>query len=1306
MSRSTTFRAAISLSSALALVLSACSPKERPKNFAQGDSAEGYYAIAEYKDKEFPLITKSAIGKTDSRDRLTVKVTNFENQRNGKELLPAVKADSTSELVKKILDFEVPLHAKENTKDVYKLKFEFNKDWMDVIKIGAETDFNSQEASVGKKLENGKMAIPYVRMGVSYFYLEPVKNSDNEDTHILRMFPTTDIEKATHFKPNTSTYPEFLDLPSVETVLPRQFFSGEWFYSAILLEAKAGEGVDFLPTGFTLSQAFSIKSVSRIRFDIEQNRLVAKNVNLADGVKKETQQSSIQEDEVLVIPVENVDLTTTNKDPRKQGLSFNYEGENDRYRKPWQEREFLKLDISQVKSTLSKALGTTSSILDVKVTDDYLGFTVEYHTVKSKIRYSLKRAHSPLNGKIAFAEDMDHRFGYFTTDKDAVYNPLEVRSSDFDKYVLINRFFPEQKGPNYKKIVFNFSKTSPKEPAVFRQAAKDAILEWDKAFKKAKLDVELVVDESKDVDLGDIRYNVIDLIDDPMNSGLLGYGPTLADTKSGEIVASSTHIYASNFVNILTENLREYVYLKIGAIKQDQLISVDSFVDRLLEKIDNPINRSELNRVKMNSARAATIPSTQIVAGASPEGVRSTKLSRCSNVSLAMADLEKRLLENCNVKSNEADIVSYIEELKALNKGKSELVTHIPGREAKVLKACALNVAYPMLKHTVLHEIGHNLGLRHNFVASADWRNFADKVDSSNYESVRKQVASSSVMDYLAASAVDMNTPGPYDIAAIRFGYSGEIELADQNGNGSGQFVKINQAANLSSNESINGKKFRNYKFCTDEQIQYDLNEPVLGFEPLCIRHDHGTSALEITKNLLDQFNSSLNLYRYRHDFISSRLKHDEHIAKFFQHVYILPLSKIYVEWRFKLAKVLDNYKQANLMSFTPEQLDEVVKNAAAKMSESERYTFLDYYAAAQLMTDMIIDLASTGPKLCLSENVQGETVAASFTQIAKAATLAGVKVVDCQSEYAQSFIKSKGGVGPITEMGEYYEDVVFNPDRLKERDFHRPDVIGIGALIKDMVSWLDRPLVTKREQFKGYGRQGDAGAFIPSFSEEPLVRTKIIENAYDRALNGLAIERSGQKVYLPIFAESATVAVGLLNPISSRLRGTDQTAEASRITKDLIVTTISRLQDMPLDFQYWAENRSRRTIHYSTKKVDGQISKASLILMKYDLLSVIADMADLRLDEAGLQKLISDSKSKLDQVIAKRSSTDDNLDFDLMMIESFGSDAIGRDIAKILYYQKDLDLVSEVQKFKQNESEFREQLRAIELLIGVNFVK
>ena len=67
-----------------------------------------------------------------------------------------------------------------------------------------------------------------------------------------------------------------------------------------------------------------------------------------------------------------------------------------------------------------------------------------------------------------------------------------------------------------------------------------------------------------------------------------------------------------------------------------------------------------------------------------------------------------------------------------------------------------------LMDNTVTHEVGHSLGLRHNFIGSADLVNHAADEDCT------------SVMDYVDA-AHSPRTPQGYDFKAIAYGYDGQV---------------------------------------------------------------------------------------------------------------------------------------------------------------------------------------------------------------------------------------------------------------------------------------------------------------------------------------------------------------------------------------------------------------------------------------------------------------------------------------------------------------------------------------------------
>ena len=113
-------------------------------------------------------------------------------------------------------------------------------------------------------------------------------------------------------------------------------------------------------------------------------------------------------------------------------------------------------------------------------------------------------------------------------------------------------------------------------------------------------------------------------------------------------------------------------------------------------------------------------------------------------------------------------------------------------------------------KGVMAHEMGHSMGLRHNFAASFDALNYEpqywqlrtsngtvtkacadgtedgaacvgprwrDPLSKAEIEGDLGKYATSSVMDYPGDQSQDQNLPGKYDRAALRFGYGGVVDV-------------------------------------------------------------------------------------------------------------------------------------------------------------------------------------------------------------------------------------------------------------------------------------------------------------------------------------------------------------------------------------------------------------------------------------------------------------------------------------------------------------------------------------------------
>lgn len=199
---------------------------------------------------------------------------------------------------------------------------------------------------------------------------------------------------------------------------------------------------------------------------------------------------------------------------------------------------------------------------------------------------------------------------------------------------------------------------------------------------------------------------------------------------------------------------------------------------------------------------------------------------------------------------------------------------------------------------TLSHEIGHSLGLTHNFKGSFDKSNF--KFAGENTERHY-----SSIMDYPSPNRglTNYQKPGPYDAHALRAGYTGLIEVADnvkaaakdQNGKKvvgmnidgqvraveivGGKYVRLEDLKNavIPGRVDTNGKTVKSwwdvtsahlaklplkyYHFCTDIHV---------GGDPTCNRWDAGTTPQEVVKFYIDEYNDQYPLMNMRGDRINS----------------------------------------------------------------------------------------------------------------------------------------------------------------------------------------------------------------------------------------------------------------------------------------------------------------------------------------------------------------------------------------------------------------------------------------------------
>lgn len=170
------------------------------------------------------------------------------------------------------------------------------------------------------------------------------------------------------------------------------------------------------------------------------------------------------------------------------------------------------------------------------------------------------------------------------------------------------------------------------------------------------------------------------------------------------------------------------------------------------------------------------------------------------------------------------------------------------------------------IKATLLHEVGHALGLRHNFKASFDKKNFSFEGENTNRNYT-------SIMDYIAAPEMEYAGPGTYDVHALRAIYTGYIEVSDKaktSATAAGGVIinKDKVAVKVYQGKFIeleDVKKILGFKTWSQMQKQlvdksgllkhyYQCHDELVGRDPACTRYDEGASAIEVVKNEIQNY--------------------------------------------------------------------------------------------------------------------------------------------------------------------------------------------------------------------------------------------------------------------------------------------------------------------------------------------------------------------------------------------------------------------------------------------------------------------
>ncbi|MBD1881494.1 zinc-dependent metalloprotease [Coleofasciculus sp. FACHB-T130] len=424
----------------------------------------------------------------------------------------------------------------------------------------------------------------------------------------------------------------------------------------------------------------------------------------------------------------------------------------------------------------------------------YLPTLPDSRALSLKVHYSLSQLPEN-NGYIPRLAD--ERIGYFTT----VYKDFSSKSGKDPFVRYIQRWNLEKQdpaaslSPPKKQIVFWIENTVPVE---YRDAIREGVLMWNAAFEKAGFKDAIAVQqmpENATWDPADVRYNTIRWFNSL--DAAFALGPSRVNPLTGEILDADI-IVDADFVNSFKQ---EYRHLIEPNQKGNSSICHRGFLPSHSSK-----HGGEAHGGEAHGANRQVKPSLLEHDGHN---------HRCKGMQfanqMAVGSLSLSLLQNVSPRSDR--MKEYIHQFVRL---------------------------------LIAHEVGHTLGLRHNFRGST----LLTPEELNNTDITRAKGMVSSVMDYLPPNLAPQGVKqgdyytskvGAYDEWAIEYGYKpsgGVIPIAEQ------RF--LDEIAKKSSQPELAYASDED-SFDLDPTVnQYDLSGDPLGYS---------RSQLDIDRQLWDRLN-------------------------------------------------------------------------------------------------------------------------------------------------------------------------------------------------------------------------------------------------------------------------------------------------------------------------------------------------------------------------------------------------------------------------------------------------------------------
>ena len=492
------------------------------------------------------------------------------------------------------------------------------------------------------------------------------------------------------------------------------------------------------------------------------------------------------------------------------------------------EKGLINIELEKTYKTTTSEKCITNKLKD-------MSFNVRFYYSLVKLENLVSSDYEPINYPVRD----QNTFGFFT--ESTTKDDDTVHSNRKEKIHLMKRWNPK-KG----KIVYDLGKNfSKKENAQVKELTYKAFESINKTLDLAQAGFNIELREDSTLSPGDIRHSVINLIDEALESGLLGYGPTVANPRTGEIIRGSVNMYSG----ALRLTLRGLWNDMVALTKKTKKLETGTVAD----PENMPVIPSTVETTPNLSSEAPTLPARTSTGSLNS----TTRAVKVPGEIIGLMDKNEALLkkysDNCafvpeflNSSVTAKNLLPGIAELPS-NFFKGKILkdwSDLTSSQKKMVEEFIFPYIYTT---TLIHEMGHNLGLRHNFGGSFDKANFLTEEEAREHN-LTHIPRYSSIMDYSGNDLEQTLYFGKYDIAAFRFGYARKVEAAD------GKIISISDSISktLEENKDL---KLKPYFYCTDE------NE---GLSPQCNKFDEGTNYTEIAQSVIEKYENSYDFLNFR----------------------------------------------------------------------------------------------------------------------------------------------------------------------------------------------------------------------------------------------------------------------------------------------------------------------------------------------------------------------------------------------------------------------------------------------------------